>query len=379
MCDICFDDDTAHGPMVVCLNNTRFNVAAKACTLVMCPPCLDEYLGVCHSSRALPRCPSCRALLQCTKSVRHACHQWLVEHGHDSLWQTGADYRAIVEKVVATRNHYLVENFPRAVSRLALVMFPDKLKRIGREQKQRLMRVVERSSASSCIMSGCFGTMLVDDKTGRPRCLTCSNEQCPRCREVWANAEHQCNEDILKSVEQVQKIRACPSCGVAIEKSEGCNSMTCAQCGCRFLYSSGLVGGHGSHNRNVLDLHHILSSDLSAHQVPRLQEWQLLMQEAHRLCRQAPPATADRVAFLYQLSGRQLFLNQSTPVVERVRHLLLNKDEDDELDDLVATALDAFDRIDRAYYVPSRKNKVARHRHNDDHDPATADAPAHQG
>lgn len=383
MCDICFDDDTSHGPLVVCLHNTRYSVADKDCTLAMCPPCLDEYLGVCHSGRALPRCPSCRALLQCTKSVRHACHQWLVEFGHDTLWQTAVDYRALIQKVVASRNHYLVENFPRAVSRLALVMFPDKLKKIGREQKQRLLHIVERNSASSCIMAGCFGTMLADDKTGRQRCLACSNEQCPRCLEVWANSEHRCNDAVLQSVDEIRKMRACPSCGVAIERSEGCNSMTCAQCGCRFLYDSGLVGGHGSHNHSVVDLHHILSADLSAHDVPMLQEWQLLMQEAHRLCRHAPPPAADRVAFLYQLSGRQLFLNQATPVVEQVRRLLQGKAAADDLPDLVLDSVQAFDQIDRTYHVPSCKKKVARHRDNND-DAATAadrpdDAPARQG
>lgn len=381
MCDVCFDDDR-HSQLAVCLGNARYQAASKYCTLAMCPGCLDEYLRICLQNRSLPRCPGCRSLLDpFVKSVRSACRRWLDEWGHDSLWRQGADYGEIVRKVVQSRNQYLVDNFPKAVTKLAHVMFPDKLRHIRREQKQRIHNMLERTSSSlMCIMSGCFGTALEDPQTGRRRCLTCSNEQCPKCREVWLSDEHVCDPDILQSLEAIGRMRACPACGVPIERSEGCNHMTCATCGCHFMYDSGHIGGHGSHNRPIVDLNTLLygtaNSVLAVRQLlermPFLEPWLQHMREAWELCRQAPPAKHDRVAFMYRLSGRQLFLNRSAGVVEHVLLAMTGKD-DDELRSLVHESLDVSAKIDKAYHVPQGKNQRP---HRDDRQ---TDAPAREG
>ena len=43
----------------------------------------------------------------------------------------------------------------------------------------------------------------------------------------------------------------CPECKTPIEKSEGCNFMTCAICKTSFSILSGLRDTHGSHNKDV--------------------------------------------------------------------------------------------------------------------------------
>lgn len=49
----------------------------------------------------------------------------------------------------------------------------------------------------------------------------------------------------LKVVADTSK--ACPSCGMAIDKSEGCNKMTCAYCGTFFCWKCGQTVRDYSH------------------------------------------------------------------------------------------------------------------------------------
>ena len=58
-------------------------------------------------------------------------------------------------------------------------------------------------------------------------------------RYGW-NIEEKLNE--LKTLKLIQDTSVkCPKCGTPIEKSEGCNKMTCSKCKCYFCYLCGAV------------------------------------------------------------------------------------------------------------------------------------------
>ena len=43
-----------------------------------------------------------------------------------------------------------------------------------------------------------------------------------------------------------ERTRACAGCGVRVEKSHGCNHMTCGRCGAHFCYRCGISVGYRS-------------------------------------------------------------------------------------------------------------------------------------
>jgi len=55
-------------------------------------------------------------------------------------------------------------------------------------------------------------------------CGMCNTEACKKCCSVKEES-HRCNPDQIKTVDEIKKIsKACPTCGVSIERKEGCFS-----------------------------------------------------------------------------------------------------------------------------------------------------------
>lgn len=48
------------------------------------------------------------------------------------------------------------------------------------------------------------------------------------------------------------QMTTCPKCKLPVFKASGCNNITCANCGTRFLYDTGEEGGSGSSNRKLI-------------------------------------------------------------------------------------------------------------------------------
>eukprot|EP01113_Clastostelium_recurvatum_P002591 TRINITY_DN11094_c0_g1_i1.p1 TRINITY_DN11094_c0_g1~~TRINITY_DN11094_c0_g1_i1.p1 ORF type:complete len:380 (+),score=76.10 TRINITY_DN11094_c0_g1_i1:749-1888(+) len=105
-----------------------------------------------------------------------------------------------------------------------------------------------------CPMAGCQGMFLLEDITDEHpnvECPACNRMSCSRCKVPWSNhAEFTCAQyQALPDSERQPEDRAfrrmivergwriC-KCGAPIEKTEGCNHMTCV-CGRHFCYMDG--------------------------------------------------------------------------------------------------------------------------------------------
>ena len=61
-------------------------------------------------------------------------------------------------------------------------------------------------------------------------CGMCNAEACKKCYCIKGEF-HRCNPDQIKTVNEIKKIsKACPTCGIFIEKTIGCPDMWCTQC-----------------------------------------------------------------------------------------------------------------------------------------------------
>jgi hypothetical protein len=76
-------------------------------------------------------------------------------------------------------------------------------------------------------------------------CSLCGIDTCKTCREIKiADTEHVCNEDVVKTVQLLQKellqkdTKECPSCATLIFKISGCPQMFCISCNKAFNWNT---------------------------------------------------------------------------------------------------------------------------------------------
>ena len=130
------------------------------------------------------------------------------------------------------------------------IAFKPKLKRLAKQKAAE--RAVLRQAAvlklqvkhRSCMNSTCGGFLI------NMICSVCQTEFCKRCEKIL-DKTHQCKQEDLDSVNFVNNLIRCPQCVLPVFKNEGCNNISCSNCGCKFLYSTGEEGGSGSHNTKI--------------------------------------------------------------------------------------------------------------------------------
>ncbi len=86
------------------------------------------------------------------------------------------------------------------------------------------------------------------------KCEICDKFSCAKCLAILGkttDVEHECNRDMVKSVEQIKKeTRPCPKCGERIFKVSGCDQMWCTakDCGTPFSWKTGEIETGVIHN-----------------------------------------------------------------------------------------------------------------------------------
>ena len=85
---------------------------------------------------------------------------------------------------------------------------------------------------------------------GGEGCIMCGRQQCTACLGAYHGREvHECNKEDLASIKAAQASgRACPKCGVHIQRVSGCPTMFCVLCKTSFNYGSGVVYSGNPHN-----------------------------------------------------------------------------------------------------------------------------------
>ena len=84
------------------------------------------------------------------------------------------------------------------------------------------------------------------------KCGLCELYTCPDCFEVIGHSKndpHICNEDSIKSAEEIKKTtKPCPNCGQRIFKIHGCDQMWCTECKVAFSWNTGKIETNNIHN-----------------------------------------------------------------------------------------------------------------------------------
>ncbi len=106
-------------------------------------------------------------------------------------------------------------------------------------------KLIEKSLTVKCFKELCDGKL-----DGDYTCLKCTQKFCKQCEKPESKG-HVCKEEDLKNFEFIKTISRCPKCKTFVEKSEGCDLMTCTLCRTNFSYGTGkkIMTGN-DHNQN---------------------------------------------------------------------------------------------------------------------------------
>lgn len=73
--------------------------------------------------------------------------------------------------------------------------------------------------------------------TKKMKCL-CGVKVCFKCRETFFD-DHECDKNTLKHIKMIKKdLTECPTCGMSIERIDGCDQMFCIQCNTKFDFKT---------------------------------------------------------------------------------------------------------------------------------------------
>lgn len=245
-CVVCFE----HGSQnVKCCDNT--------CDTLMCVSCAKEYLDLCLEEKRIPRCPN----VNCEK---YYLQNDFIKFGHllptynkccllELVNENGEEARknwAIIDnlnKLRQARKVFLDNKFPAAIAFTASNILPRKLKTLDQQLTKKLQGDVKLSK-KRCINTACDGYLNDDFK-----CITCETVFCKECEKKLSH-NHKCDQNDKETINFMKGVIKCPSCMVPVLRSQGCNNMTCSNCGTNFLYDSGYQGGSGAHGNLKIEI-----------------------------------------------------------------------------------------------------------------------------
>lgn len=245
-CPICLDS-MARAPNVYCTN--------PACNSRVCIPCFDQLVTFATSNKTLPLCPitGCGGYYY-HRNIPSELHtkyaEAVVTHfsaQFDQLILYEINKHDIIEKVRNLRRIYLQDNFPKGIYLAASIALGPKLTRINVAKLKKEKEKPKRK----CMNSLCEGVLVVEKDN--LVCVACTTHFCQECeRRVLPHSlvEHICKPEDVESVKFTRSLMACPKCHTAIEKSEGCNEMTCAFCLHKFNYRTGDDSADGNHGQS---------------------------------------------------------------------------------------------------------------------------------
>lgn len=234
------------------------------CEAKTCDECTISLINYSRSEQLIPKCTSqhCQSyyLWNTIKSLPKeaqteyamACLEYMLrDKGEDVKKQV--EQQKILERLRKERMKFIQQSFPTAIAMVCQLTFQSKIKTLERNRSKKISEQME-ASHRTCMNLYCNGHLTSDLK-----CMTCNTNFCKKCeRPLPDNATnqnpltHRCKEEDVESVKLIQDMTHCPKCHLPVFKDVGCDSITCANCGTRFLYSIGEAGGHGSSNAKIV-------------------------------------------------------------------------------------------------------------------------------
>jgi hypothetical protein len=320
---------------VVCFDNVTDYIQChmKTCETAICVPCMAEYLQLSLTEKSIPKCPNTTCeryyLISCLGnrdeliSVYNDCCLF------DLISEKGNDVRKLseiadnIKKLRHARQVFIAEKFPPAIAHTATKYMPTKLKKLDQQLTEKITSQT-KFSKRRCMNNVCTGSL-----NENLICLTCGTEFCQDCEQIKKNT-HKCKESDLETIKAMKEITKCPNCLLPIIRSQGCNHMTCANCGENFHYDTGEKGGSGSTNTSIELRENILLSNDYNTKLKRIHPEaitiMLKIEALNPIQTKSPPVTAlNSILIKYYTNGETLQAIDKTKLSQLFEKYILHQ------------------------------------------------------
>ena len=248
LCSICFcpfEEDEAKYP---CAN--------PSCNDITCQVCTEALITHSEKINLIPSCSNtnCRGYYilssigslpkEIISQYESACMNFFLK-GHGDNVKKDIEQKNIVNAIRDERLKFLEQTFPKGIALVAKLTFKDKMKQLDK-QRTLIIKMKLKNAERTCLNLTCNGFLNPDFN-----CMSCKSVFCTKCEIKITGPNHQCKQQDLDSINLVNSMIKCPGCKLPVFKNQGCDSITCSNCNTHFEYSSGKIGGHGSHNEKI--------------------------------------------------------------------------------------------------------------------------------
>lgn len=236
-------------------NEQSYGCSNDKCVTQICEDCLVNYINHSFDKKLIPKCinDNCKSYytISCLKNLSNdnkkkyynCCLKFFIDEKGDDV-KNDLEEKVIIERLRKEKIKFIKDRFPKAIALVVDSTFTNKLNKLEKAKKKKIQDEISKSKRL-CMNLFCNGH-LNDDFI----CMTCSTEFCKTC-EVKLTKNHKCDTNVIDSLNMIKNMVKCPNCYLPIEKSQGCNFMTCANCNTNFCYSDGTVSAAGNHGQNT--------------------------------------------------------------------------------------------------------------------------------
>lgn len=236
----------------------RYPIKCYYCNFTSCSKCVEKFLI--NFSNGINQCMNCKKIWSYTFMMDNLTKTFMNKTYR--LFKIDILYKRETQTVIPSNfiNKYSFRQYIRKhdeetqeklIKKFTNTIFEKIEKPIIKKEK-------EIKLISNCFDEKCLGKIYNNDYS----CNVCNRKICKKCMK-YKEDKHICLKEDIENIEFIKSSSTkCPSCGVNITKSSGCNDMLCMNCGTGFNYVTGkIIQGtfHNPHRVEFLAKHNIQS------------------------------------------------------------------------------------------------------------------------
>ena len=244
---------------IICYENVDRCFVKCSCNTCVCDSCMKDYMeNTSKEINKLPTCPLCYSefignmfnnsnLLN--EYIKNLLRYLKNNPSFISLLNTKIKNERIIAFLRDSKQKY-DDLFPKAILEMFRIIPSLKLKyeaALKINQDRIRDKILETVTKKKCYSGICNTGYLYVNYDGKETCNACNLIFCDICDKEYMH-NHQCKREDIDSVAFLKTIAQCPTCNTSIEKTEGCDYMTCLVCKTKFNLLTGELTGTGSYN-----------------------------------------------------------------------------------------------------------------------------------